>query len=217
MRQHLHRDLEQIKKELLSLGGRVESAVKHSILALSERREDLANEVIENDHEVDAREVHIEEECLKALALHQPVAQDLRFVITALKVNNDLERIGDHAVSISRRALFLRSQPELVSDLRIELMAERALDMVSSSLRALVTRSPELAKEVLRADDQVDKLHTEHFSKVEDMMEKDSGTVRRAVTYLTISRNLERIADPATNIAEDVIFMASGEVIRHGR
>ena len=214
MRQHLHRDLEQIKKELLSLGGRVESAVKHSILALTERREDLANEVIENDHEVDAREVHIEEECLKALALHQPVAQDLRFVITALKVNNDLERIGDHAVSISRRALFLRSQPELVSDLRIELMAERALDMVGSSLRALVTGSPELAKEVLRADDQVDKLHAEHFSKVE---EKDSGTVRRAVTYLTISRNLERIADLATNIAEDVIFMASGEVIRHGR
>ena len=215
MLQHLHRDIESLKKTILSLGGRVEECVNNAIMALRERREDLARAVFQEEKTIDAAEVAIEEECLKLLALHQPVAQDLRFIVTVLKVNNDLERMADHAVSIARRALAARAMSDLEANLHIRAMGEKAREMVGCSLRALVTNDAALAARVLEADDEVDRMHRENYERVETLMENDPTTVRRAVPMLTVSRHLERIGDLATNICEDVIFMAKGDVIRH--
>lgn len=215
MGKHLLRDLDNLKKELLLSGSMVEEAVNQSIDALVNRRMKLAKEVIEGDLQINRRENQIEEECLKLLALHQPVASDLRFIITVLKVNNDLERIGDLAVNVAERALYLSNNEALKVVLNFPRMAEGARVMVQKSLDALIEMDAKLARTVLTMDDEIDDLNREMFSKLQNIMRESPESIDRAVQALSVSRYLERIADLSTNIAEDVVFMVEGELIRH--
>ena len=215
MGKHLLRDLDGLKKELLISGSMVEEAVNQSIDALVNRRMKLAKEVIEGDLQINQRENKIEEECLKLLALHQPVAGDLRFIITVLKVNNDLERIGDLAVNIAERALYLSNNEPLKVVLNFLRMAEGSRVMVQKSLDALIEMDAKLARTVLTMDDEIDDLNREMFTKLQNVMRESPDSIDRAVHALSVSRYLERIADLSTNIAEDVVFMVEGELIRH--
>jgi phosphate transport system protein len=214
---HLRRDLEELKKDLLLLGAKVEDSINKSILALTTRREELAKEIIDGDAEIDAKEVELEEDCLKILALHQPVAADLRFIITALKVNNDLERMGDLAVNIAERAVFLAGHKPIDVPIDFTRMTEGVLKMVRDSLDSLVKKDPSLAREVLTLDDEIDDINRGMHKILQDVMCNDPESTQRAVHLLSTSRHLERVADLATNIAEDVVFMVEGELIRHGR
>lgn len=215
MAKHLLRDLEHIKREILSVGGLVEQAIHRATSAYVERRPELADDIIDGDKEIDQREVRVEEECLKALALHQPVAADLRFIICVLKVNNDLERMGDLAVNIARRALALKDdEPSLfVSETRA--MVEIVRSMVRDCLDALVNVDLSLARRVYERDDDVDAAHSQMYSVLQAKMRDEPALVPSCINMLSVSRHLERIADLATNIAEDVEFMIAGEIIRH--
>ena len=215
MPRHLQRDLDLLKKKLLNLGTLVEEAINEAIQALVHRRPELAESVIDKDRQVDYLEVEIEEDCLKILALHQPVAKDLRFIVAALKVNNDLERMGDLAANIAKRATYLSRKPPLGEELGLQQMAEKVHAMVRNSLESVVTLDTELAESILRADDEVDDCHAAMYKIISRIMNNDPRAIKRAIHYLSASRYLERIADLATNIAEDLIFMVSGEVIRH--
>lgn len=215
MSKHLQRDLDEVKRELLAMGGLVEEQTDKAIAALVRREPGLAAEVVARDDEVDAREVALEEECLKLLALHQPVATDLRFIVTAMKVNNDLERMGDLAVNIAERATFLASQPPLALPIDLAAMTEQVRAMLRDSLDALVNLDVGQARRVLGEDDEVDRRHKEMYHVCQDLMKSDPANVERAVATLSASRNLERIADLATNVAEDLVFLVEGEVIRH--
>ncbi|HEX9693155.1 MAG TPA: phosphate signaling complex protein PhoU [Gemmatimonadales bacterium] len=215
MSKHLERDLDLLRKSLLEVGTKVEAAAQTSIRALSERRADLAEAVIGRDNEIDRMEVLLEEECLKVLALHQPVASDLRFVIGVMKVNNDLERMGDQAVNIAERAIFLAEREPLGFPPDFHRMMDAVQKMVSSALDAHVNLDTGLARSVGRMDDEVDDIHRAMFDTLQQRMQEDPATVERAVAYLSASKELERIADLATNIAEDAVFMVEGEVVRH--
>jgi phosphate transport system protein len=215
MTKHYFRDLEQINKEILALGAFVEGAIHRAILALVDRRLELAKDVIQGDERIDAREVALEGEVLKILALHQPVASDLRFLVSVLKVNNDLERMGDLAVNIAKRARFLCSKEPLPLELPIAELADKARSMVRESLDALIQGDPTLARAVMQADDEVDRLNRDILISVQNAMSENSLLVERGMSLVSATRNLERIADLATNIAEDVIFMADGTIIRH--
>ena len=215
MAKHLQRDLGELKKELLASGSLVEEDVNHSIEALVNRRINLAEVVIEGDYQINQKENQIEEECLKILALHQPVAADLRFIISVLKVNNDLERIGDLAVNIAERAVYLSAHEPLKATLNFPRMADGARKMVRKSLDALIGMDAKLARVVLTMDDEIDDLNREMYTTLQDLMRQSPEFIDRAVHTLSVSRYLERIADLSTNIAEDVVFMVEGELIRH--
>jgi phosphate transport system protein len=217
MPKHLERDLERLKKEILEVGSLVEEAIDKAIRALMERRPEIARDVINGDHAIDAKEVEVEEHCLKILALHQPVAIDLRFIVAVMKVNNDLERMGDLAANIAERAAYLSTHDAIRLPSGLSKMAETVRAMVRGSLDALVNLDTKLARQVLASDDEVDAANREMFDVLQQLRHGDPATIDRAVQALSSSRNLERIADHATNIAEDVIFMIDGEVIRHGR
>lgn len=212
---HLQRDLEHLKKQVLLMGSLVEEATNKSISALLDRRSELAYDVRNGDGAIDEKELEIEEEALKTLALHQPVATDLRFVITVFKVNNDLERMGDLALNIAERAAYLCKHDPIEMPSVFSKMGEVVRRMVKQSLDSLVTLDTDLARRVLEQDDIVDDAHREVFRQLQDLMRADTETIERAVHTLSSSRNLERIADLATNIAEDVVFLVEGEVIRH--
>ncbi len=216
MSKHLQRDLEELKKEILTIGAMVEVAMNLSIQALLDRRIDLAEQVIDGDREIDLKEIQVEEECLKLLALHQPVAADLRFVVMVLKVNNDLERIGDLAQNIAERAAYLSRTKPIDVPVEFTGMIQRVRGMVARSLDALVNRDTRTAREVCREDVEVDEVHRRMYDALQQSMAADPSTIERAVNTLSVSKNLERIADYATNIAEDVVFMVDGEMIRHG-
>ena len=216
MTKHLERDLDLLKREILTMGALVEEATSKAITSLTNRRSDLADEVINGDNVLDSTEVHVEEACLKVLALHQPVATDLRFIVAVLKVNNDLERMGDLAVNVAERAMHLATEDPLPIPLKFEELGERVRRMVKDSLDALVNVDPVLARKVLADDDAVDALNREMFKRVQLLMREKPETVERAVSALSASRHLERIADQATNVAEDVIFMVEGDIVRHG-
>ena len=212
---HLHRDLERLKKELLLLGSLVEDLTVRSIVALKERRAGLAEEVDLGDKEVDDREIRLEEECLKLLALHQPVANDLRFVVTVMKVNNDLERVGDLAGNLANRAEFLaQREPVRIPD-EILAMGERVPGMLRTSLDALIEQDTEKARKVLEDDEFVDETHKNVFKVIEERIHESPDKVSEWIQLLSVSRYLERIADLATNIAEDVVFLVDAEVVRH--
>ncbi len=215
MSKHLERDFEKLTRMLLDLSSLVEDATSKAIMALVDRRMDLANEVTQGDDRIDREEVQIEEECLKVLALHQPVAADLRFIIVVLKVNNDLERMGDLAANIAERAAFLSGREPLRIALDFPRMAHSVREMVRQSLDALIQRNTRLAREVLERDDEVDEIHRGMYIMLQKLMREDPETVERSVHLLSTSRHLERIADLATNIAEDVVFMVEGEMLRH--
>lgn len=211
----LQQDLDHLKKELMSISSMVENAIHQALLAVFDRRSELAHEVIQADEIIDKKEVHFEEECLKVLALHQPVAGDLRFIIAVLKVNNDLERMGDLAANIAERAVFLSAQPPLAVTLDLPHMGERVHKMVRDSLDAITNLDKTLAWKVIAMDDEIDSANSKSFTILQDMIKKNPENTERAVQLLSVSRHLERIADLATNIAEDVVYMVEGNLIRH--
>jgi len=209
------REIDKLKRQIISLGTIVEDSVRLAVKSLETRDSSLALKVIEKDHEVDLAEVDLEEECLKILALHQPVAIDLRFIVAVLKINNDLERIGDQAVNIAERVILLNRLPKVDIPFDFPTMTEKAKDMLRRSLDALVNMKAELAYEVLKADDEVDCLNREMYEQVKTGIRNQPEQVESLIHLLGISRTLERIADHATNIAEDVIYMILGEIVRH--
>lgn len=213
---HLQSDLDNLKKEVVQLGNMVEAAISNAILALTDRRPELAEKVFVDEDLIDKKEVKIEEECLKILALHQPVAVDLRFIVVVLKVNNDLERMGDFAENVARRAVFLSAEDPIPCPVAFtDTMSKSIREMVRASLDALVNLDIALANKVIEMDDIVDDINRQMYTELQALMKKDPETIERAVGLLSTSRYLERIGDLATSIAEDVIFMVNGEVVRH--
>jgi phosphate transport system protein len=215
MKRHLQRELESLKKQILSLGAMVEERVRMAIQALEMRDAKAAEEIIEADNEIDVMEVEIEEECLKVLALHQPVAVDLRFIAAVIKINNDLERIGDEAANIAKRVVYISKRPPVSIPLDYGLMAEKTEIMLKESLDSLVNLDLDLAYKVVLADDEVDDMNVMHYDKVKDAIKAQPDRVGFLINFFQISRRLERIADHATNIAEEVIYMVEGEIPRH--
>ncbi len=215
MLHYWQREIDNLKKLVLSLGAIVEEQIQRAMLALERRDRALAEEVILKDKEIDALEIDIEEECLKILALYQPVAKELRFVVAVLKMNNDLERMGDLASNIAKRARYLAKKEKL--DLISEFgdVTEKVQSMVKKSLDALVNTDVKLAREVCAADDEVDSLTKQMLKKTIHAVETNPQRTKDYFSLRTISKNLERIADSATNIAEDVVYLCSGEIIRH--
>lgn len=211
------RELEEIKKKILNLGVLVEKNVYSAVKAVLTRDRALAEVVVRSDEAIDQLEVDIEEGCLEILALHQPVARDLRFVVAVLKLNNDLERIGDLASNIAWRGEALAKLPPLQSAFDLNPMAERTKGMVRRSLEALVQSDVRLAQEVLAADDTVDGLNRKFHEEIQTRMREKPDEVERLISWLSVVKALERIADHTTNIAEDVIYMVEGDIIRHGR
>ncbi len=212
---HLQREIEKLKRDILSVSAMVEENVGVAVRSLLERDDEMAARLNDLDAKVDQREVEVEEECLKILALHQPVAIDLRFIVATLKIDNDLERIGDLAVSISHKTLAMKKDPTLEIPFDIKTMADRAQKMLHDSLEAFVNLNADAAQEVLMADDEVDEMKRDMRRRVDAVVQQD---VKRFNQYYTITgagRNLERIADHATNIAEDVIYIAQGKIVRH--
>jgi phosphate transport system protein len=212
---HLQREIDNLKKDILNLGSMVELHVYEATEAVESRNEALAKRVIEKDLETDRKEVDIEESCLKTLALYQPVAGDLRFIVAVLKINSDLERIGDLAVNIAERAAFLATQPKVEISFDFPSMAGKARAMLKDSLDALVNQRADLAMEVCASDDIVDKINREMYLKVQEAIHSHPEQTESLIHLLSVSRHLERIADCATNIAEDVIYMVKGEIVRH--
>ena len=216
MAQHLLRDLENLKKEILLLGSMVEDSTNKALLALTDDRSDLVEEVVQGDRAVDDKEIQVEEECLKILALHQPVAADLRYVVAVMKVNNDLERVGDLAGNIASRAKKLTElghSLDVPSDI-VE-MGNRVRTMLRESLNAMIHLDTALARKVLKDDDDVDARHKHIYEEIQHRMEATPQHIASLMNLLSVSRYLERIADLATNIAEDVVFMVDGDVVRH--
>ncbi len=215
MSQHLLREITRVKQQILTLGAEVEDALRQAVASLISRNTEQAKRVLSADTEIDQHEVDIEEDCLKILALHQPVAIDLRFLIAVLKINNDLERIGDLAVNIAERSLSLSLQPPIAPPFDLALMAERVQGMVHRSLDALVDMNTALARQVLVDDDLIDSAHRQMYDRVKEAIRKDTSRTDELIQLLTVSRYLERVADHATNIAEDVIYLVDGQIARH--
>ena len=215
MSKHLERDLESLEREILDQSSRVEEMIAKSCQALFERRPDVAAEVAASELEINVREVKIEEECLKILALHQPVAVDLRRTATVLKINTELERIADLAVNIAERTISLAEHPEFEIPAKLERMFVRASDMVHEALDAFVDLNVDAAREVCRRDDEVDEYNRRIIDDLLDTMRTRSDLVEAALHFFSVCRHVERIGDCATNIAEDVIYLVEGEIARH--
>lgn len=212
---HIAREIENLKKRVLTLSAMVEESFDRSVQALNRMDGVLARQVIDADVQVDQFEVDIEEECLKVLALHQPVANDLRFIVSILKINNDLERIADLAVNIAERVLDLQKMERAPIPFDFATMSGKVHDMVKKSLDSLVTLDPELAREVISLDDEVDQIHHETYRLVIDQIKQHPDRIHALICYLVISRYLERIADQTTNIAEDTLYLVEGKIVRH--
>jgi len=214
---HLQRELEKLKKRILSLGALVEERVHLATQAIETRDLDLSHRIINSDHEVDEMEVEVEEECLKLLALHQPVAIDLRFIVAIIKINNELERIGDQAVNVAQRIINIAQRDPIDFYFDYASMAEKAEAMLRKSLDALVTLDLDIAFNVLTLDDEVDDIQNEAYDKIKAAISQRPERVGYLINLLLISRHLERMADHSTNIAEEVIYLIEGEIIRHGK
>lgn len=215
MPRQFHQELEELKQNLLRMATQAESAVSKSIESVTSRDSDLAREVITDDINLNRMELDIEDQAFKLLALRQPLATDLRLTTASMRIATELERIGDQAVNIAERALELNSRPPLELPFDIKIMADLALGMVRTSIDAFVQQDPKLAIQVCQRDVEVDILDDEYIQKILDCMIKESRWVTRLHHFLIIVRNLERIADLATNIAEDIVFIVEGRVIKH--
>ncbi len=215
---HFQRELDKIKKMILSLGALVEQRVARIKQAVEDRDSELAKEIMQLDHEIDEMEVEIEEECLKIIALHQPVAADLRFIVAVIKINNDLERIGDQVVNIAQRVVTIAKRPVAPFRFDYSVMADKAEAMLRMSLDSLVNQDLDVAIKVLHLDDDVDKIKDQAYDRIKqamaDGLTEDIGYM---INLLLISRHIERLADHATNIAEEVVYMIEGEIVRHGK
>jgi phosphate transport system protein len=214
---HLQRDLDNLQRDLLALAGLVEESIHKAILALHERNADMAREVIAGDPQIDNEENHIDEECLKILALHQPVATDLRRIVTAMMINTDLERMGDLAEDIAERAVQLAQPPLLPIPNDLQKMTDLTTMMVRQSLDSFVNLSTHQASAVLRLDDEVDRFNNDIIDEIVQEMRESPILVEAGLSMFSVVRHLERIADHATNIAEDVVYLVEGEIIRHRR
>lgn len=212
---HLQRDLEALEQNLLNQSSVVEQMVYRAAQSLRELRTDIVQEVLASEELVNYREVEIEEECLKILALHQPVAVDLRRVATVLKINSDLERIADLAVNIGERTHSLMLYPDFTMPANLDKMAEEAISMVRDALDSFVRLDIQLARDVCRRDDIVDDLNRQVISDVQTLIEQNPADIEPAFHFYSASRHVERIGDHATNIAEDVIYLVEGEIARH--
>ena len=215
MSKHLQNELDQLNRDLLYIASLVKENVRKSMVSFYERRTELAEEVIEGDEKIDQKEVQVEEECLKLLALHQPVAQDLRFIAVVMKVNNDLERMGDSAVGIARRAIHILKEVPCKVPEELKTMTERAIQMVDDSLDAFIRKDAGAARAISGRDDEVDQLHKSILKQLQKSMEEDPKTIPSALDVFTITRRIERIADYATNVCEDIIYMVEGNIVRH--
>ncbi len=211
----LHKEMAYLEKQLLALTAMVEESVQLSFQALVKMDIVLAEKLIKSDEEINRMEVTLEEECLKILALHQPVANDLRMIVAVLKINNNLERIADQAVNISERVLAVAKEPRVTCPLNLNDMAKKVLAMLEKALDSLVNADLELAKDVLELDEDVDDLHGRNYQLFKDYIRQHPETIDTVLNYLTVSRHLERVADLATNIAEDVIYLNEGRIVRH--
>jgi phosphate transport system protein len=213
---HFHEQLDLLKQRLLDMSGRAEALIDVAVDALLRRDPGKAEVVISGDRELDALEIEIEQLAISLLALQQPMARDLRFIIGAIKISNDLERVGDHAVNIAQSALRLNDMRSIITpDPEIEDMARRARAMLSDALDAFVRADGTLGRDVCKRDDQVDALHDSLFRILLTHMLEDPTTISAALELFLVSRNLERVADLATNIAEDAVYLAEGKSIKH--
>ena len=212
---HIERQIVQLKEKILRVGTLVEEAISKSITALINRDTALAQRVMTSDEEIDQMEVEVEEECLKILALYQPVAADLRFVVAALKINNDLERMGDLAKNIAKRVAQLADEGPIELPAEIRTMATLAQEMVKQSLDAVVNGDPALARQVREEDDAVDDARQRVRRMVIRGIKVEPDRVECLLRVNSVSKHIERIADMATNIAEDVIYMVEGDIVRH--
>jgi phosphate transport system protein len=214
---HLQKELGRLKKQILGLGAMVEERVRMATRAMEQRDTETAERILATDYEIDEREVEVEEECLKILALHQPVAVDLRFITAVVKINNDLERIGDEAVNIARCVAIISRKEPVDMLLEFAPMSEKTQAMLKSSLDALVNLDLDEAFRVLILDDEVDRINSRIYDQVKERIGRTPDRVGTLINLMLISRYLERIADHATNIAEEVIYMIEGEIVRHGK
>jgi phosphate transport system protein len=215
MSKYLQQELLKLKKKFYELCTVVEEDVRNAVRSVYEADSDLARKVVEKDKEIDMFEIEIEEDCLKLLALYQPVAIDLRLIISMLKINSDLERIGDLAVNIAERSLRIIELDQKHSEFDFSQMCEKALSMVKNSIDSLIDLDEKKAMAVIDADEEIDNLHKNVFKMVGDALKERPGSFELLSQYLTISRALERIGDHATNIAEDVVYMINGTIVRH--
>lgn len=215
MKIHFEQAIQHLNKLMVAQATEVENAVRNSILSLSEEKPDLAWFVIVGDDTLDTNEVRIEEECLKILALYQPVAGDLRYIITLLKVNAELERIGDLAVNISERVMHLLSQRENLIILDFSIMIDEVSVALKKSLDSLLSRDADLAAAVIDNDSVIDDLHRKNMQQIKKILHEKPNACESILDFMSISKNLERIADGCTNIGEDVIYLEQGKIVRH--
>jgi phosphate transport system protein len=209
------RELDKLNKKLLALSATVEESLRQAFAAVDTRDVARAQAVIVGDRSIDEAEIEVEEECLKVLALHQPVAGDLRYLVAVIKINNELERIGDLATNIAERALQLAEVPPVTVPVDLLIMAERVESMLERAIDALVNRDPGVARQVMAADDEVDDLYAQLLEQLKDMIRADLSAIDAIVYIFSVTRYLERLADHATNISEDVLYMVEGEIFRH--
>ena len=215
MKTHFQKELQELKESLLMMAALVEGAISDAVQSLVKRDSDLAQKTFEGEDKINAMEIAIDDSCLKLLALRQPMGVDLRFITSTMKIVTDLERMGDQAFNIAERSISLNQEPQLKPYLDIPKMAEITQSMVKDVLDAFVNRDSKLARSVCERDDLVDGLNDQVFRELLTYMERDPLTITRAFHLMIVSRCLERIADHATNIAEDVIFLVDARVIKH--
>ncbi|MGH7165143.1 MAG: phosphate signaling complex protein PhoU [Nitrospiraceae bacterium] len=215
MHRHLDEELAQLKKQILSMGSLVEEQIQGAIRALVERDADAARRIIENDRLVNTMDVDVDEHCIQVLALQQPTARDLRFVTTAMKISTELERMSDLAENIAERAIELGDEPQLKPYIDIPRMANWTMRMVKDSLDAFVRQDSTLARKVCADDDFVDNLTQQLFRELLSFMIENPQTISRAIRLTFVGKYIERIADHATNVAELVVYMVEGKIIRH--
>jgi phosphate transport system protein len=212
---HFHEELERLKQTVLAMSALVEDQIRLAIRALIDRDDALARHVLDLERRVNEYDVEIDGKCIELLALHQPAAGDLRFITTAMKIVSDLERMGDQAEGIARRAIDLNREPQLKPYIDLPRMADRVQHMVKSSLDAFVARDTRLARQVCASDDEVDALNEQIFRELLTYMTSDATTIPRAILLILIARSLERVADHATNVGEMVIYLVESKFVRH--
>lgn len=211
----LEEEISKLKKMLFEMASSVEEMIAKSIKALKDRNMIMAEEVIKSDHKINDMEIEIDNQCIRILALYHPEAADLRTVSMIMKINNDLERIGDHAVNIAEKTIYLADKPPVKPLIDIPKMADKAIQMLQESLDAFVNKDAELAIEVCKKDDDVDALEPQIVRELVTYMISDPQTIDRSLTLILIAREIERVADLATNIAEDTYYIASGKILKH--
>ncbi len=214
MHQNFHREMEKIQRDFLNLGSLVEDRVRKVCVAITSHDDEVLDYVIKSDYEIDDKEVEIEEDCLKILALYQPVARDLRFLIAMIKINSEIERIGDYAVNIAMRVRSIKHQNAMSLNFDYQAMSEKVIVMLKMSLDALVQRDVSMAHKIFIMDDEIDALRNQAYKTVTQEVSKYPDQAACLINNYLLARHLERIADRSTNIAEEVIYMVEGEIVR---